>query len=73
MTLREYISFWQGTYDKHQSRPTTYGFPPTVTVVGSVQPCIISWPQRGVRRGLPLPSARLCRLFLPCCVLRLPG
>ena len=24
MTLREYISFWQGTYDKHQSRPTTY-------------------------------------------------
>lgn len=24
MTLREYISFWQETYDKHQSRPTTY-------------------------------------------------
>ena len=24
MTLREYISFWQKTYDKHQSRPTTY-------------------------------------------------
>ena len=24
MKLREYISFWQGTYDKHQSRPTTY-------------------------------------------------
>ena len=25
MTLREYIIFWQETYDKHQSRPTTYG------------------------------------------------
>ena len=24
MTLREYIAFWQKTYDKHQSRPTTY-------------------------------------------------
>ena len=24
MTLREYIIFWQETYDKHQSRPTTY-------------------------------------------------
>ena len=24
MTLLEYISFWQETYDKHQSRPTTY-------------------------------------------------
>lgn len=24
MTLREYITFWQETYDKHQSRPTTY-------------------------------------------------
>ena len=24
MTLREYISFWQETYDKHQSRPTTH-------------------------------------------------
>ena len=24
MTLREYILFWQETYDKHQSRPTTY-------------------------------------------------
>ena len=24
MTLREYISFWQETYDMHQSRPTTY-------------------------------------------------
>ena len=24
MTLREYIIFWQGNYDKHQSRPTTY-------------------------------------------------
>ena len=24
MTLRGYISFWQETYDKHQSRPTTY-------------------------------------------------
>ena len=24
MTLREYIPFWQETYDKHQSRPTTY-------------------------------------------------
>ena len=24
MTLREYISFWQETYDKSQSRPTTY-------------------------------------------------
>lgn len=24
MTLREYISFWQETYDKRQSRPTTY-------------------------------------------------
>ena len=24
MTLHEYISFWQETYDKHQSRPTTY-------------------------------------------------
>lgn len=24
MTLREYISFWQETYDRHQSRPTTY-------------------------------------------------
>ena len=24
MTIREYISFWQETYDKHQSRPTTY-------------------------------------------------
>ena len=24
MTLQEYISFWQETYDKHQSRPTTY-------------------------------------------------
>ena len=24
MTLREYINFWQETYDKHQSRPTTY-------------------------------------------------
>ena len=24
MTLREYIAFWQETYDKHQSRPTTY-------------------------------------------------
>ena len=24
MTLWEYISFWQETYDKHQSRPTTY-------------------------------------------------
>ena len=24
MTLREYISFWQETYDSHQSRPTTY-------------------------------------------------
>ena len=24
MTLREYISFWQETYAKHQSRPTTY-------------------------------------------------
>ena len=24
MTLREYISFWQETYDKNQSRPTTY-------------------------------------------------
>ena len=24
MTLREYIIFWQGTYDRHQSRPTTY-------------------------------------------------
>ena len=24
MALREYISFWQETYDKHQSRPTTY-------------------------------------------------
>ena len=24
MTLRKYISFWQETYDKHQSRPTTY-------------------------------------------------
>ena len=24
MTLREYINFWQETYDKYQSRPTTY-------------------------------------------------
>lgn len=24
MTLQEYISFWKETYDKHQSRPTTY-------------------------------------------------
>ena len=24
MTLRVYISFWQETYDKHQSRPTAY-------------------------------------------------
>ena len=24
MTLREYIIFWQETYDKHQSRQTTY-------------------------------------------------
>ncbi len=24
MTLREYIIFWQETYDKSQSRPTTY-------------------------------------------------
>ena len=24
MTLRKYISFWQETCDKHQSRPTTY-------------------------------------------------
>lgn len=24
MTLREYIAHWQETYDKHQSRPTTY-------------------------------------------------
>ena len=24
MTLREYINFWQETYDRHQSRPTTY-------------------------------------------------
>ena len=24
MTLREYIIFWQETYDKNQSRPTTY-------------------------------------------------
>ena len=24
MTLREYIIFWQETYDSHQSRPTTY-------------------------------------------------
>ena len=24
MTLREYISFWQETYDKYQSRPTTH-------------------------------------------------
>lgn len=24
MTLREYINFWQETYAKHQSRPTTY-------------------------------------------------
>ena len=24
MTLREYISFWQEAYDRHQSRPTTY-------------------------------------------------
>ena len=24
MTLREYIAFWQETYDKHQRRPTTY-------------------------------------------------
>lgn len=24
MTLQEYISFWQETYDKSQSRPTTY-------------------------------------------------
>ena len=24
MTLREYISFWRETYDRHQSRPTTY-------------------------------------------------
>ena len=24
MTLREYINFWQETYEKHQSRPTTY-------------------------------------------------
>ena len=24
MTLREYIIFWPETYDKHQSRPTTY-------------------------------------------------
>ena len=24
MTLQEYIIFWQETYDKHQSRPTTY-------------------------------------------------
>ena len=24
MTLREYISFWQETYGKYQSRPTTY-------------------------------------------------
>lgn len=24
MTLREYIIFWQETYDRHQSRPTTY-------------------------------------------------
>ena len=24
MTLREYILFWQETYDRHQSRPTTY-------------------------------------------------
>lgn len=24
MTLREYINFWRETYDKHQSRPTTY-------------------------------------------------
>ena len=24
MTLQEYICFWQETYDKHQSRPTTY-------------------------------------------------
>lgn len=24
MTLREYISFWQETYDRHQSRSTTY-------------------------------------------------
>ena len=24
MTLQEYISFWQETYAKHQSRPTTY-------------------------------------------------
>ncbi len=24
MTLREYIAFWQETYDKHRSRPTTY-------------------------------------------------
>ena len=24
MTLREYINFWRETYEKHQSRPTTY-------------------------------------------------
>lgn len=24
MTLREYISFWQEAYDRHQSRATTY-------------------------------------------------
>lgn len=24
MTLREYIAHWQETYDRHQSRPTTY-------------------------------------------------
>ena len=24
MTLREYVNFWQETYDKYQSRPTTY-------------------------------------------------
>lgn len=24
MMLREYISFWQETYDRHRSRPTTY-------------------------------------------------
>ena len=24
MTLREYIIYWQETYDKSQSRPTTY-------------------------------------------------
>ena len=33
MTLQEYISFWQETYDRHQSRPTTYAAKPDPEMV----------------------------------------